>query len=299
MKLFLAGLSAAVFVYLLVGFTTGWAPKKLYFQNKKKKRKKKTRQVWLNQAGARVSPQQFWGISLGVGVSTFVLLIVITGTPVVALVPALIVGFLPRMYFGRVRRRLAQERAEAWPDAIRALIASISASQSLHQALKTLSTGGPVPLRSIFMRYAQLSQTLDQRGALEAIKEELADPVSDRVVEVLLVALEAGPSIVLDILRDLAQATSRDVQLLEKLETAQTEQKINARAVFVMPFLLLIVLVSQGGGFREFYSSAAGLIVILFGSGLLALGMFVVSKLGRVPEERRVFASEYRTARYG
>jgi len=284
----LAGLCAGLFVYLLVGLMTGYAPSSLFTPKPKAPRRKVQRQAWLHQAGLPMTPTQFWVTSIGGGLVTFVLLMAITGAPVVALFPALAVGSLPRAYFGVVRRKKARERQEAWPDALRTIAAGISASQSLHQALRSLATGGPLALRPVFARYNALASTLDQRAALEAIKEDLADPISDRVIEVLVVATDAGPSVVLDILRDLADATTADLQLQERLVTQQTEQRLNSRAVLVLPFLLLIFLNASNESFRDFYSSPMGFIVIMIGTGMLFVGTVMVQRLGRIPGEERV-----------
>ncbi|MEL7210908.1 MAG: hypothetical protein AAGK32_22175, partial [Actinomycetota bacterium] len=87
-------------------------------------------------------------------------------------------------------------------------------------------------------------------------------------------------------------STVEDLQVLDRVETAQLEQRLNARAVFVLPFLFLIILTYRPGPGREFYSSGAGVAVILVGTSLSLLGMFIVTQLARLPEEPRVFAAD-------
>ena len=298
MLLMLAGLFAGIFVYFAIGFLTGWIPERMRFVSPKKTKKNRgqARQAWLNQAGAGVTPLQFWMTSIGLGVLVFVVVFAVIGVAPLALVPGFAAGAMPRVYYGRKRKLNAEARVRAWPDALRTLSANIASSQSLHQALRGLGTSGPVPLRPVFTRYSQLCQALDQKSALEVVKEELADPVSDRVCEVLIVATDAGPAIVLDVLRELAEATTKDLQLLDHVETAQTEQKLNAGAVFVLPFVLLGLMVAQGGAAREFYLSPVGYLVIGIGTAILVAGMAVVRKLGKMPEERRVFGRDLEEA---
>jgi len=291
--LLIAALAAGVFVYLLLGYFTGYVPKSFFTAKPKAaKRRRVSTQAWLHQAGVTASPAQFWGASIGAGAITFVLVSALAGTWVVALVPAIAVGFLPRTYYGWKRTKANAAKTEAWPDALRSLVSGISASQSLHTALRSLATGGPVPLRPVFARYSALASTLDQRAALEAVKEELSDPLSDRVIEVLIVAAEAGPAVVLDILRDLAEASTKDIQLIERLRTAQGEQKLNARAVFVLPFVLLIMMTASNPDFKRFYSSPFGLLLVVVGTGMLLGGMAIIRKLSKLPTEPRVFATK-------
>ena len=86
--------------------------------------------------------------------------------------------------------------------------------------------------------------------ALELMKEDLADPTSDRVLEVLILAQERGGAIVRDILDDLVDATTRDLKLLDELETEGLEMRINAKAVVVLPWLVLVALTARPGAFR-------------------------------------------------
>jgi tight adherence protein B len=293
MLMLLTGLSAAVAVYFAVGMLVGYTPERLRFAplaEQPGRAARARRQEWLNQAGVPVTPLQFWTSSIVAGAGTFLLVWLITSVPLIALAPAVAVSLIPRFYFAQQRRKLARARLEAWPEALRSIVAAVSSSLSLHQALLALATSGPSQLRPVFARYSSLSFTLDSATALEVVREELADPVSDRVIEDLLLALEQGPAVVIDIMADLSRSTVEDLQVLERVETAQLEQRLNARAVFVLPFLFLILLTFQPGPGRDFYSSPAGVVVILLGTGLSLVGMLIVRSLSRLPEEPRVFA---------
>lgn len=62
------------------------------------------------------------------------------------------------------------------------------------------------------------------------------------MIEVLILAQERGGPIVARILDDLVVATTRDVKVLEEVESEGPEMKLNARAVLVMPWLVLVTL---------------------------------------------------------
>ncbi len=289
----LAAFFAGIFVFLLIASLTGNMPKRLNKVREKKQRltKREQRQSWLNQSGLGVTPAQFWLISIGSGITSFAVLFLITKVFIVSLIPAILISALPKSYFSKKRAKLIDERQRVWPDALRTLIAGISSSQSLHQAMKALATGGPVPLRPVFAKYTRLTQALDQKSALEVIKEDLADPKSDRIIEILISATEAGPGVVLDILRDLAASTTKDLQLADHIETMQVEQKLNARIVFVMPYLLLVMMVTSSPIIRDFYKEPVGIIVIIVGTAILLAGMIIIQKLGKIPVEERVFTN--------
>ena len=128
--------------------------------------------------------------------------------------------------------------------------------------------------------------------ALQLIEEELADPTSDRVLEVLILAQEHGGAIVRDILDDLVDATTRDLKLLDEIETEGLEMRINAKAVVVLPWLVLVALTTRPGAFRAFYQSGGGVVTLVVAGLLTAFGVAVLGRLGREPVEARIFTSE-------
>ena len=205
--------------------------------------------------------------------------------------PALVVATLPRAYFGRRRAQRLALVQEAWPDGLRDLIASVRSGASLPNAIESLATFGPTSLRQAFQGFTVYSRSLGVVPALEMIRADLADPTSDRVIEVLILAYERGGTVVPEILSDLAEATTRDIWTMEQIRSEALEQKINARVVFVLPWFVLIAITAQEGPFRAFYSSRTGVTVALAGGLMSLLGIAIASRLGSQPTEPRVFVA--------
>jgi tight adherence protein B len=245
-------------------------------------------QLWLQQAGLAVTPAQFVLASLASGLVVLALLGAVVG-PIVALVPAVVATGAPRAFYGRRRSQRLTEVQRAWPDGLRDLLVSITSGQSVGQAVTELALHGPPALRDAFARYPALRRSLGTVPALEAVREDLADPVSDRVIEVLVLAAERGGSIVRTILEDLTAGITADLKLDEELRTSMLESRINARAVVAMPWFVLLVLNLGNGPFRAFYRSPGGLLTVALGAVLSAVGTALIARLGRLPEERRVF----------
>jgi tight adherence protein B len=218
---------------------------------------------------------------------TFLAVWVLAGAVPVAVVPALAAGTIPWAWFARYRERLRRQRQMAWPDALRHLVASLEVPMSLHRALVELGRSGPEPLREVFVRY-EITATVDQTAALQAIRQDLSDPLADRIVEVLLVAQSKGNRVVVDILRDLADHTAADVRLDEDIDTANLEKRIESRSAFVLPFAVLVLLCSSSQAYREFYSTPRGALVIALGALMALAGMTIIGRLGRLSGEPRV-----------
>lgn len=285
----LAALSAAVFVYLSIGAALGVTPSWLRRRQEKRSRADGWRE-WLQQAGADVSPLQFVGVSLGLGVVTALTVVALVGVPALGFVAGVGAALIPRAVFERRRQVTAHERLAAWPDALRDLITHLRASMSVHAGLCELGRSGPLPLRPYFERYAALASALDQRAALEVVREDLADPLSDRVIEVLLVAFDQGSSVVIDILDDLTTSSSEDLRLLDEIDTLQLETKLEARGAAVLPFVVLAMLCAFTPGYRSFYATPAGWFVIVLGAAMSVGGLLAIRRLGRVPTEERILA---------
>jgi tight adherence protein B len=247
--------------------------------------------LWLQQAGAGLTPARFWAGSIGAGLVALLVLVALTGSVFVALVPSAAVALFPRGYFAR-RRRIRMRAVQAvWPDGLRDIVASIAAGRSLTQAVNALAATGPPALREAFARFPELARVLGTAPALELVKEELADATSDRVIEVLLLAHERGGPIVRSILEDLVDATTRDLKLLDALETEGLEMRINARAVVVLPWLVLVALTARAGPFRDFYRSSGGFVTLVLAACMTGVGMLFLGRLGRDQDEERVFGS--------
>jgi Flp pilus assembly protein TadB len=252
------------------------------------------RRRWLRQAGAGVSPLQFYGASAAAGLAAFALLWAATGAWVVALVPAALCGFAPQLYYAHARKRRVAAVNQAWPDGLRDLVASVHQQLPLHQAVLELARGGPAPLRQALAHYPVHARALGTVAALEHVKEELADPASDRVLEVLVLAAErgAGGDLLARLLGDLAESVTADLRVEEDIETARTEPRINMAVAAALPWLLLLAMVLGDTPQRGYYTSGRGLGPVLLAAGMTFAGVAAVRALSRDPVEARLFVGE-------
>jgi tight adherence protein B len=281
-----AAVCVGVFCYLLAGAVTGRMPRFHWWR--RERAATGNQRVWLAQAGLSVTPLQFWGLSVLTGALVAAGVYGVTGTPLVAVVPGCAAASLPRAYYGSRRAARLRELQDSWPDGLRDLVASIAAGRSLSGALVELARTGPPPLRAAFARFEAHARMFGTVAALDVVREEVADPTSDRVIEVLILASERGGQIVKEILEDLVVATTKDLKVADEIATEGLEMRINARAVLVLPWFVLVALTIRGGAFRDFYASSAGFLVVLVGAALSGLGYLWISHLGRSQQEPRV-----------
>lgn len=245
----------------------------------------------LNQAGmGRVSTAAVVAVALVLGAAAAVL--VLAFVPVVALAAAagLAVTVSPfAVIAARARRRRRAMRA-VWPDAVDHLVAGLRSGQSLPDALVALGESGPVPLRAPFVTFAtDLTATGQLVLALDALKQRLADPVADRVVETLRVAREVGGTELPTVLRALAAHLRADASLRSEVEARQSWVVSAARLGVAAPWIVLVLLAARPEAVRA-YNSPAGVTLLVVGLVVTAVAYRIMVAIGRLPEERRWFA---------
>lgn len=273
------GIAAASLVASILGVSFDVRPR----------RRRRPRPRWLVQLEAQGVPAgRFVASSGSAAFIVFMLIWAFTGSPLVALIPAAVVPAIPARHYQRRSQRQGALARQAWPDAVRMVLAGLEAGRSLNQTLVDLAHSGPEPLRPAFTRYADLASPLGEVSALEIVRVEQADRVADSVIHVLQAASRKGARVVLPILQRIADETTADVQLDERIQTARSEQDMNAWAVFLLPWAALVIMCAQSGPFRDFYSGTAGVPVLLAGSAMSVGGMLIVRRLARLPDEPRV-----------
>lgn len=211
-----------------------------------------------------------------------------TGTASLAIPPAVAIGLTPRLYFQRRHATVLSERGAAWPEAIRDVLAYLTAGHTLHRALCLLGESGPPPLRPTWTRYERNAAALDVATALELARAELADPVSDRVIEAFAAAHEHGREVTMGVLRSLADNVTKDLHVVEQITTSQTEIRSQAVVAVILPFVVLVFLVASNDSYRSFYRTTAGWVVVSLGVAMAIAGWKLITALGRIPAEERV-----------
>ena len=208
----------------------------------------------------------------------------------VALAFGSMAAYLPfAVVTGRVRRRQL-ELAEVWPDAVDNLASAVRAGMSLAEAVSGLAVRGPEPLRPAFDVFAREYQTSGRFGdCLDRLKERLADPVGDRVVEGLRVAREVGGGDLGRLLRNLSGHLRDDARTRAELEARQSWAVNGARLAVAAPWLVLLLLSFQREVITR-YASTAGVIVLALGAAACVVAYRVMVRIGRLPTDRRVLA---------
>lgn len=200
-------------------------------------------------------------------------------------------GFAAWAPFVGVRRRAAGRREELrglWPDAVDNLASSVRAGLSLPEALIQLSLRGPDPMRVAFARFgADYRATGRFADSLDALKESLADPVADRIIEALRLARDVGGSDLGRLLRTLSAFLREDAHTRGELVSRQSWTVNAARLGVAAPWIVLALLSLQTDVVQQ-YNSRAGVFVLAIGLVTSLVAYRLMTSLGRLPEDVRV-----------
>jgi tight adherence protein B len=159
---------------------------------------------------------------------------------------------------------------------------------SLPEAVAGLARRGPEALRAAFAGFATDYQLTGRfSDSLDRLKDRLADPVGDQVVEALRVAREVGGGDLGRLLRSLSAYLRDDARTRAELESRQAWTVNGARLAVAAPWLVLLLLCFQPRVIHR-YASTAGTIVILTGAVACVVAYRLMLRLGRLPEERRI-----------
>ncbi len=214
----------------------------------------------------------------------------VTGTPPIALCFSVIAGYAPIGIVRSRARRRAREFAEVWPEAVDNLASAVRAGLSLPEALGNLGSRGPEPLRPAFEAFAADYQLSGRFGdCLDRLKERLADPVGDRVVEGLRVAREVGGGELGRLLRNLSGYLRDEARTRSEMEARQAWTVNGARLAVAAPWVVLLFMTGQGEVIQR-YNSPAGVAVLAGGAAACVVAYRLMMRIGRLPVERRILS---------
>ena len=221
---------------------------------------------------------------------TFTVVQTVSRTMPVAFAFAAMGAYLPIAVLRQRAARRLRDFAEVWPEAVDNLASAVRAGLSLPDAVSALGTSGPEALREPFAQFALDYQVTGRFGeCLDRLKDRLADPVGDRVVEGLRVAREVGGGDLGRLLRNLSGFLRDDARTRSELESRQAWTVNGARLAVAAPWIVLLLMSFQTTAIRH-YASAGGVLVLGIGAAACVLAYWAMMRIGRLPVERRILS---------
>jgi len=241
------------------------------------------------QAGLEsVTPARLMASAASLGVVAFLLVLAVSRSPTIALAFGLMSAYTPVALVRHRSRQRQVELRELWPEVVDNITSAIRAGMALPEALAQIGVRGPEQLRRPFRRFGEDYRATGRFNVcLDRLKEALADPTGDRIVESLRLAREVGGTDLGRLLRALSAFLREDARTRAELESRQSWTVNAARLAVAAPWIMLGLLSLRPEAVRA-YNSATGLFVLAGGAGVCLVAYRLMLRLGRLPREERV-----------
>ena len=175
------------------------------------------------------------------------------------------------------------------PELIDILISGVQSGLSLNESLSGMADRGPEIFKEEFKKFNQEMRAHgDFRTALVHVKESLAEPNVDQVVEALLISRELGGAELLNILRLLSKFIREDLTLRREIVVKQSWLKNSAHLSAAAPWILLLLLSTQPST-SEAFSTSGGVLILITGLGFTAVAYVWMNHLSKMPYPNRIF----------
>ncbi|WP_285242360.1 type II secretion system F family protein [Pseudarthrobacter sp. fls2-241-R2A-127] len=243
----------------------------------------------LSAAGVeKVSARGLVGTCLGMGLFIALAFFAISRSWPIAGCFGLFGAWLPiTLLRWRARKRTALLR-QLWPDVVDHLRSAIRAGLPLPEALIQLGDKGPEELRPLFREFGADYRAGGQfDGSLNKLKNRLADPVADRIVEALRLTREVGGSDLGRLLGTLGEFLRESARTRSELEARQSWTINAARLAVAAPWIVLVLLATRPEAIQA-YNTPMGAAVLVGGLVVSLICYTVMLKIGALPQDERV-----------
>jgi tight adherence protein B len=192
-------------------------------------------------------------------------------------------------------RKIAINRAQSWPEVLDLLIASLQSGASISESLSNLATVGPQSIRKEFDKFSKSLIAGEKfEVAINDLKEEFADPITDQLFETLYFATKFGSKNTIKVLREISEYVSADLALRAEINTRFGWIKNSANLAALAPWLLFIILRSQENA-RIAYLQPTGQLLMIFGVIATLLAYLWMSRIAKLPKAKRLFTMKITT----
>jgi tight adherence protein B len=189
-------------------------------------------------------------------------------------------------------RKIAINRAQAWPEVLDLLIASLQSGASISESLSNLATVGPQSIRKEFDKFSKSLIAGEKfEVAINDLKEEFADPITDQLFETLYFATKFGSKNTIKVLREISEYVSADLALRAEINTRFGWIKNSANLAALAPWLLFIILRTQENA-RLAYMQSTGQLLMIFGVIATLLAYLWMSRIAKLPKAKRLFTMQ-------
>lgn len=253
--------------------------------------------TWVLVGGAVPSPARLPSISIRSLARTAVVALLIgsiatafTGVSMAGVAVGLLAGGAVSAADSNRAARGRERLADHWPDFLAILRSRLASGSSLDEAFVETADH----LGSDFAEIGEFVGDQLAHGArfddvLTELRDNLADPLADRVLTTVSAAHASGGQRVSEILASLGMSVADDLRLRKAHEAALTQQRLTAAVALIAPWALLVLTITTNPQAASIYASSSGSSIILLGLAGTGLGYALARRTARLSRAPRLF----------
>ncbi|MBC7414664.1 MAG: type II secretion system F family protein [Herminiimonas sp.] len=204
----------------------------------------------------------------------------LTGSPLMVLPAVCILGFLPRVTYGLLRKRRRRLFEEQLPDALMMLCGGLRAGIGFSSAIQQLVAEAQAPLAqefSLVLREQRLGVTLEQ--SLTNLLRRMPTQATVLVVSAMRIASETGGGLAETLERTAHTIRSR-LQMEGKIGALTAQGKLQAWVVGMLPVALMLILDRMEPDAMAFmWHTRMGWATLCIIAFLEVMGVYVIRKI--------------------
>ena len=219
----------------------------------------------------------------------FVVVLVITSWPVMAVGAALVGFYSSEMFGGKAERKKNVDRVEAIASWTEMLRDTLTASHGLEAAIMATAAIAPFAIQTEVREFAIRVQQSSLEDALVILGQDLAHPVGDLVVVSLTLAAGGSSRELGELLTTLADTAREETTMRLKIDAQRSKSRssVNIITGFTLAVALGMPIVSAD--YLKPYNTFEGQIVLLVIVGMWSFSLSSFRALSRFKQPERFF----------
>lgn len=213
-----------------------------------------------------------------------------TGVPIAGAGVGLLAGGATTAMESSRAARSRERLADQWPDFLAILRSRLASGSSLEEAFVATANHIGSDFADIGGFVGdELSYGSRFDDLLGRLRDDLADPLADRILTTIAAAHASGGQRVSDILASLGMSVGDDLRLRKAHEAALTQQRLTAAVALIAPWALLVLTITTNPQAASIYASSGGTSIILIGLAGTGLGYLLARRTARLARAPRLF----------
>lgn len=253
------------------------------FDERQKKRRIRTINTALEQAGLGITKERFYVVSAVIGGVLGVLMLIVSHNIWIALACVGIGGFgLPRWILEYLSKRRQAKFIEEFPNAIDIIIRGIKAGLPFGDCIRIVASESQEPAKSEFRSIVEMQAVgMPTADAVQRMCNRIGLPETNFFAITIGIQQKAGGSMS-EILGNLSRVLRERKKMKAKVRALSAEAKASALIIGSLPLIVtFLVYVTSPKYIEVLWTTDAGL-VLLGGSGFwMAVGSYIMRNMIR------------------